>query len=86
MEKKLNKSNVYTNHDDKYNIDDNYSPLNTNAATELTGVVSHGPGTEEDLDIYNDIFTFTSKDIVIDKEDEKKKKEDKSKKYNYKPW
>ncbi len=58
MKKESNNINKFTDHDDKYNINDKYDSLYTNAATELTGVVSHGPGTEEDLEVYNDIFTF----------------------------
>ena len=84
MKNRPDKAKPFTDHDDKYNINDKYDTLNTNATTELTGVVSHGPGTEEDLEVYNDVFTFNTKDIVIDKEDYNKK-DDKHKKYDYKP-
>lgn len=86
MHKKDSKCKCDTcqNHDDKYNIDDTYNLRSNYSSTELTGLVRPAPADEEELDSYNEIFTFKAEDIVVNREDTDKRKEDKSKKYKYK--
>lgn len=84
MKKRTDESNVTKYHDDKYNINDKFDIINSHSSTELTGLVRPAPANEEEIDSLNDIFTFKTEDIFIDKDKNKKKDKDKTKQYKYK--
>lgn len=60
MSDKTNKSN------DKYNIRWDINGLNASSATELTGLIPRAPISDDEIDSYNDLMTFSSKDIVAE--------------------
>lgn len=66
MSDKTNKSN------DKYNIRWDINGLNASSATELTGLIPRAPISDDEIDSYNDLMTFSSKDIVAENYDENK--------------
>ena len=60
MSEKHNKS------DDKYNIRWDINSLNASSATELTGLIPSAPISDDEIESYNDLMTFSSKDIVAE--------------------
>lgn len=84
MNQNTNKNNTHKDSDDKYNINDKYDAVNSLSSTELTGLVRPAPVNEEELESYNEVFTFKTEDIVVNKEAGEKKSKEKDKEYKYK--
>lgn len=51
---------------DKYNIQWDINGLNASSARELTGLIPSAPISDDEIESYNDLMTFSSKDIVAD--------------------
>lgn len=49
---------------DKYNIQWDNKSLNASSATELTGLIPSAPTSDDEIESYNELMTFSSKDIV----------------------
>lgn len=81
MRKGTDKSKIQNEHDKKYNINDKYDSINSYSSTELTGLARPAPVTEEELDNLNDIFTFRTEDIMVDRKENDNKENDKKYKY-----
>lgn len=58
MNDKSNKS------EDKYNIRWDINGLDSISATELTGLIPSAPTSDEEIESYNKIMTFSANDIV----------------------
>ena len=87
MKKNIENSRGHNSHnkyDDKYNINDKYDLAFNSGTTEQTGVVRPQPQNEDELESFNEIFTFKTEDVVVDGTREEKDKEDKHKNYKYK--
>lgn len=49
---------------DKYNIQWDINALNASSATELTGLIPSAPISDAEIESYNELMTFSAKDIV----------------------
>lgn len=65
---------------DKYNIQWDINGLNASSARELTGLIPSAPISDDEIESYNDLMVFSSKDIVAPGNDENQDKTLKSKK------
>ncbi len=50
--------------DKKYRINDDFDVLNSCSTTDLTGLIPSAPASDEELESYNDIYTFRAKSMV----------------------
>lgn len=60
-------SNKSDKQKDKYNIQWDINSLNASSATELTGLIPGAPISDYEIESYNQIMKFSSKDIVTKK-------------------
>lgn len=66
-------SDKKNNSNDKYNIQWDINGLNASSARELTGLIPSAPTSDDQIDSYNELMTFSAKDIVAEDYDEDKK-------------
>lgn len=52
------------NSKDKYNIQWDINAINASSSTELTGLISKGPDSNEELESYNEILTYRPENTV----------------------
>ena len=57
-------SNKSDDSDKKYRTNDDFDVLNSCSATDLTGLIPRAPASDEELESYNDIYTFRAKSMV----------------------
>lgn len=53
-----------SNSDKKYKINDDFDVLNSCSTTDLTGLIPSSPVDDDELESYNDIYTFKSDSMV----------------------
>lgn len=52
------------NSNDKYNIQWDINAINASSTTELTGLISKEPNSDDELEAYNEILTYRPESIV----------------------
>lgn len=70
--------------DEKYKINNDFDALNSCSTTDLTGLIPSAPESEEELESYNDVYTFRAKSIVAKDIEAKGKVENQNQTHNVK--